>query len=113
MRIHALETTGGLTYAQMPRLATADGKGTNDPSKTSKGANGQPLDNAARQVWITETALATALNVSYVASQLSLFSPVVGIALILAGIGFIVLAMSGALRAATGGGLLRRQPATG
>lgn len=112
MRIHALEATGGLTYAQMPRFATADGKGTNDPSKASKGANGQPLDNAARQVWITETALATALNVSYMASQLSLFSLVVGVALILAGIGFVILAMSGALRAATAGGFMRRQPAT-
>jgi hypothetical protein len=46
----------------------------------------------------TETALATALNVSYVATQLSLFSLVVGIALLLAGIGFIVLAASGVLR---------------
>src|SRR3954452_19669151 len=26
MRIHALEATGGLTYSQMPRYATADGK---------------------------------------------------------------------------------------
>src|SRR5215813_12830481 len=30
MRIHALEATGGQVYAQMPRFATADGKGTND-----------------------------------------------------------------------------------
>ena len=28
MRIHALEATGGKTYAQMPQYATADGKGT-------------------------------------------------------------------------------------
>src|SRR5262245_3788219 len=28
MRIHALEGSSGLTYAQMPRYATADGKGT-------------------------------------------------------------------------------------
>jgi hypothetical protein len=48
-------------------------------------------------VWVTETALATALNVSYMATQLSLFSLVVGIALLLAGVGFIVLAL-GALR---------------
>ena len=33
MRIHTLEATGGLTYAQMPRYATADGKGTNDATK--------------------------------------------------------------------------------
>ena len=46
----------------------------------------------------TETALATALNVSYMATQLSLFSLVVGIALLLAGIGFTVLAASRVLR---------------
>jgi hypothetical protein len=34
MRIHALESSGGLTYAQMGRFATADGnpKGTSDPA---------------------------------------------------------------------------------
>ena len=97
MRIHALEATGGLTYAQMPRYATADGKGTNDPSQALK-VNGQPQDNAARNVWVTETALATALQSSYMASQLSLFAIVVGIALLLTGIGFGILAVGGALR---------------
>src|SRR4051794_16800989 len=62
MRIHALEATGGLTYAQMPRYATTDGKGTNDPAVALKGDNGQPVDNPLRQVWVTETALSTALN---------------------------------------------------
>ena len=42
---------------------------------------------------MSETGLSTALNVSYMASALSLFSLVVGIALILAGIGFIILAL--------------------
>src|SRR5262249_59678898 len=98
MRIHALEASGGLTYAQMPRYATDDGKGTNDPAKASKDANGQPVSNQARDLWVTATALSTALNVSYMATQLSLFSLVVGIALLLSGIGFIVLAASGAVR---------------
>jgi hypothetical protein len=98
MRIHALEATGGLTYSQLPRYATADGKGTNDATQATKGPNGQPLDNPTRNVWITESALSTALNVSYMATQLALFSLVVGIALVLAGIGFIVLAVGGALR---------------
>ena len=97
MRIHALEATGGLTYAQMPRYATADGKGTNDPNQALK-VNGQPQDNAARNVWVTETALATALQSSYMASQLSLFAIVVGIALLLTGVGFGILAIGGALR---------------
>jgi hypothetical protein len=98
MRIHALEATGGKTYAEMPRFATADGKGTNDPAAAQKGPNGQPLDNAARQVWVTETALSTALNTSYMAEQLSVFGIVVGVALLLSGIGFLVLALGGALR---------------
>src|ERR1700693_4937608 len=33
MRIHALEASGGLPYAQMPRFATADGKGTNSATE--------------------------------------------------------------------------------
>jgi hypothetical protein len=96
MRIHTLEATGGLTYAQMPRYATADGKGTNDATKalTSKG---QPVDNPARNLWVTETALTTALNSSYMASQLSLFGIVVGVALLLAGFGFGILSVGGAL----------------
>jgi hypothetical protein len=97
MRIHALEATGGVTYAQMPRYATANGKGTNDPNQALK-VNGQPQDNGARQVWITETALATALQSSYMASQLALFAIVVGFALLLTGVGFGVLAVGGALR---------------
>jgi hypothetical protein len=98
MRIHALEATGGKTYAEMPRFATADGKGTNDPAQAQKGPSGQPLDNAARQVWITETALSTALNTSYMAEQLSIFGMVVGVALLLTGIGLLVLTLGGALR---------------
>jgi hypothetical protein len=98
MNIHALEATGGLVYSQMPRYASPDGKGTNDAAHATKGPNGQPVSNPARDLWVTETALATALNVSYMATQLSLFSLVVGIALLLAGIGFIVLAASGVLR---------------
>jgi hypothetical protein len=90
MRIHALEASGGLPYSQMPRYATADGKGTNDTTKALT-ANGRPVDNAARNTWVTETALSTALNVSFMASQLSLFSIVVGLALLLTGIGFVVL----------------------
>ena len=97
MRIHALEASGGLTYSQMPRFATQDGKGTNDPAKALQ-ANGRPVDNAARSVWVTETALSTALNASYMAESISLFGIVVGIALLLCGIGFAILAAGGTLR---------------
>jgi hypothetical protein len=74
----------------MPRYASADGKGTNDATKALQ-TNGQPVSNAARDLWVTETALTTALNVSYMAEQLSLFSIVIGAALLLTGVGFVVL----------------------
>lgn len=98
MRIHTLEASGGLTYAQMPRYASPDGKGTNDPAKATKGPNGQPVDNAARNLWVTETALTTALNASFLAENVALFGIVVGIALLLTGIGFGVLVLAGSLR---------------
>ena len=58
----------------------------------------QPVSNGARNVWVTETALTTALNASYMASQMALFGIVVGIALLLSGFGFAILAIGGALR---------------
>jgi hypothetical protein len=63
---------------------------------------------------VTETALSTALNMSYMATNLALFSLVVGIALLLTGVGFLVLAVGGALstdRAASPGSV--GQPAAG
>jgi hypothetical protein len=95
MRIHALEATQGKTYAQMPRYATADGKGTNDEKAALKNPKtGQPVSNSARDIWVTETALSTALNTSYFAENVALFSIVMGVALLLTGIGFGVMALS-------------------
>ena len=97
MRIHALESSGGLTYAQMGRfLAASDATnpaGTSDETAALKDDAGKPVANAARNTWVTETALSTALNVSYMAEQIALFGVIVGIALLLSGIGFIILAL--------------------
>ncbi len=98
MNIHALEATGGLHYSQMPRYASVNGEGTNVESKAVKDAKGKPAENPARNVWIQETALSTALNTSYMATQVGLFGIVVGIALLLSGLGFAILAIGGALR---------------
>jgi hypothetical protein len=46
---------------------------------------------------VTETSLSTALYLAYTASAISLFGIVVGIALLLSGIGFLILALSGAI----------------
>ena len=108
MRIHALEASGGLTYAQMGRWMAkpgtpakfTDGQGATSIDKYAlvDPKTKQPVDNGRRNVWVTETALTTALNTSYMASQLSLFGIVVGIALLLTGVGFAILAGVGALR---------------
>jgi hypothetical protein len=98
MRAHTLEATGGLTYAAMGRYQAAakldDPAGTNDENAAAKDANGQPVANGARNIWVTETALTTALNVSYMAERLSVFGLVVGIALLLTGIGLVILAFA-------------------
>jgi len=97
MRIHALESSNGLTYAQMGRFLAAsdpdDPAGTSDETAALKDESGKPVSNAARNTWVTETALSTAMNVSYMAEQIALFGLIVGIALLLSGIGFIILAL--------------------
>ncbi|HEY3766454.1 MAG TPA: hypothetical protein VGL44_14940 [Gaiellales bacterium] len=108
MQIHALEATGGFLYSQMgiyvakpgaPKAQLMVGGGTENVAfaavdPTTK----QPVQNGARNVWVTETALTTALNSSFMAAQLALFGIVVGVALLLSGFGFTVLAIGGALR---------------
>jgi hypothetical protein len=94
MRKHTLEATGGKTYAQMPRFATADGKGTNDQKAALKNPKtGAPVDNPARGIWVTETALTTALNTAYFAESTATFVIVMGIAMLLSGFGFLVLTL--------------------
>ncbi len=110
MRIHALEATGGYTYAQMgrytakpgtPAAQLAKGGGSDNPQwALADPKTKQPVSNGARDVWITETALTTALNTSYMAERLALFGIMVGLALLLSGIGFSVLTIGGALRRA-------------
>jgi hypothetical protein len=98
MREHTLASTGGLTYAEMGQYQSAedpaDPVGTNDEAAAAKDANGQPIPNGARDIWVTETALTTALNVGYMGEMLAIFSIVIGIALLLAGIGFVILALA-------------------
>ncbi len=95
MRVDALMATGAKTYAQMPRFASKDGKGTQDEALAVKMPNGQPMNNPARQVWVTETALSTALNTSYMAEQISIFGIVVGLALLLVGLALAAFGISG------------------
>ena len=98
MREHQLERTGGLTYAEMGRFQSAadpdDPKGTSDEEAAAKDESGQPVSNGARQSWVTAVAITTALNTSYMAEQLSVFGLVVGVALLLTGIGLVIVAFA-------------------
>jgi hypothetical protein len=104
MRVHTLEATGGFTYSQMgrytalptaPKSELAVGGGTDNPKyAVTDPKTKQPVANGARNLWVTETALTTALNTSYMAENLALFGIVVGVALLLSGIGFEVLAFA-------------------
>jgi hypothetical protein len=102
MRIHTLESSGGYTYAQMGRFTEKPGTpkselalgGGTDNSKFAliDPKTNQPVANGARNLWVTETALTTALNTSFFAEQVSMFGIVIGIALLLVGIGLAILA---------------------
>jgi hypothetical protein len=119
MFIHAMGATNGLVYSQMGRYMAkpgtpfkyTDGQGALSPSASPGVAakytqvdpkTQQPVANGARNLWIDQVALSTALNTSYMADQISMFGVVVGVALLLAGIGFGILAVGGALRSPQG-----------
>src|ERR1700754_401467 len=92
MRKHTLEATGGQTYSEMGRFLDANGKATSDEKAAAiDKQTGQPVENGLRNMWVTETALTTALNTAYFAEQVALFSIVMGIGMLLSGIGFLVL----------------------
>jgi hypothetical protein len=84
--------TGGQTYAQMGRFIGTDGKPTSDEKLAAVDAKtGKPVENGLRNMWVSETALTTALNTAYFAESVATFAIVMGIALLRAGIGFAVL----------------------
>ena len=120
MREHQLERTEGLTYAQMGRFIAADdpesAAGTSDEEAALKDEEGNPVSNPARQNWVTAVAITTALNTSYMAEQLSIFGIVVGVALLLTGVGLVILAFAVFGRepaTETRGAQSSTQPATG
>jgi hypothetical protein len=99
IRKHTLEATGGQTYAEMGRFLDKAGKPTSDEKAAAVNPqSGKPVDNPLRGMWVTSTALTTALNTAFFAESVATFAIVMGAALLLSGIGFLVLALF-ALRA--------------
>jgi hypothetical protein len=111
MRKHALAATDGKVFSQMGHYVTAAGKPTDDKAAAAVDAkSGKPVENAARNVWVTETALSTALNTSYFAESVATFATVMGAALLLTGIGFLVLVFRLPWEAAGAPAATRRAP---
>ena len=80
MRIHALEATGGQPYALMGRFLDSKGNPTSDEAKAAKDPKtGQPVENGKRNLWVTATALTTALNMAYFGERVGVFGIVMGI----------------------------------
>ena len=103
MRKHTLEATGGQTYAQMGRFLDDSGKPTSDESAAATDPKtGEPVENPARNIWISSTAFQTALNTAYFAEGVTTFVIVMGGALMIVGVGFLVLTLR----------LLKSEPAT-
>jgi hypothetical protein len=95
---HALESSGGLTYAEMGRFATEDGDpaGTSDPEEAATGPNGDPLPNPARNTAFQSAALQTSLYSSFMGFKVAdfvqgfgLFAIAVGAFMIFAGVAFL------------------------
>jgi hypothetical protein len=94
MRKHTLEATGGQTYAQMGRFLDESGNPTGDEAAAAKDPKtGAPVENPARNIWISSTAFQTALNTAYFAENVATFVIAMGGALLLVGIGFLILTL--------------------
>ena len=66
MPIHTLEATGGQVYSEMGRFLDANGNQTSDEAQAAKDPKTRaPVANHARDIWVTYTALSTALNTSF------------------------------------------------
>lgn len=87
---HALDSTGGLTYAEMGRFMTADGDpaGTSDESEAVIGADGRPVANPLRNVAFQASALRTSLFSSVMALEVG--NLVIGLGALLAALGVAV-----------------------
>lgn len=94
MREHALADTGGETYAEMGRFLDEDGNATHEEEAAATDPEtGEPVLNPARNIWVTYTGLSTALRTAYFAESVATFAIAMGVALLLAGIGFLVLVL--------------------
>lgn len=96
---HALEATGGKTYAEMGRFLTPDGGETSDEEQALKDENGNPVPNPLRNVAFQAAALQTALHTSHMAFNVA--DLVIGIGAFVVILGLVVGGIGVALGALT------------
>lgn len=90
IREHTLKSTGGKTFAEMPRQVPS----LDESGQPVVGADGKPVltSNAARDIWITATTLTTALHLAILAYAFSALIILFGCISVLAGAVFRALA---------------------
>jgi len=89
IRFHTLKTTGGKTYAEMPRqIAKLDSEG--NPVLDTEG---KPVlvANTARDLWVTATALTTALHLGILTYVFSALVLLFGLISLWTGVVFCIL----------------------
>ena len=94
MRGRALSNTGGLTYAgwvSISPLKNPSDPWARRPGGGRAGRNGEPISNSARHIWVTRL-LSRPRSTSDPCRRCWIFSIIVGIALLLTGIGLVILA---------------------
>ena len=86
--VHADESTGGLTYAELGRFMAVDGDpaGTSDESQALLDDNGRPVPNAARNTAFQASALRTSLYTSVMAFNVADLVIGIGVMIVVLGI---------------------------
>ena len=86
--VHADESTGGKTYAEMGRFLAKDGGDTSVEEEALVGADGKPVANPLRNVAFQASALRTSLYTSVMAFNVA--DLVVGLGLMMGALGIAV-----------------------
>lgn len=86
--VHALEATGGKTYAEMGRFLAADGGDTSDEAAALKDEDGNPVANPLRNVAFQASALQASLHTSHMAWDVATL--VIGLGLMITVLGLVI-----------------------
>lgn len=84
IRTHMLKTSGGKTYAELPR--TVPKLDTNGNPVLDEEGNAVQVPNTVRETWITATTLMTALKLGMLAYAFSAFALILGILFLMQGL---------------------------